>query len=41
MIDKHSKSFDNPTDEKDGIFSLAFAWLAALSVSIATLAYLS
>lgn len=41
MNDKHSESFTNIPDEHDGTFQTVFAWLAALSVSIATLACFS
>lgn len=41
MNDKHSESFTNTPDEHDGTFQTVFAWLAALSVSIAAVAYLS
>lgn len=41
MNNKYSEFSTNITDQKDGQFHIALAWLAALSASIAALASLS
>ncbi len=41
MNDKYSESSTGTMNQKDGEFHIAFAWLAALSTSIAAWASLS